>query len=157
MDDLSRARSTDGVLSPQHLERVDRLINERLGERLAIRDLGAAVGLSAFHFCRIFRNATGKSPHQYLVAKRIEEARRILVTTDLPLVSVARHVGFRTQAHFTKVFRALAGSTPGAYRRNAQPMAPAREVMATVPAQAMSMPVQPQTVPKAIPALQSGD
>jgi AraC family transcriptional regulator len=155
MDNLNRARSIDGVLSPEHLARVDRLIQEKLSERLAIRDLGASVGLSAFHFCRIFRNATGQSPHQYLVAKRIEEARRILISTELPLVGVARHVGFRTQAHFTKVFRALTGSTPGAYRRNAQTLAPIHTPVPAIPADMPAMPAQ--AVPQPLAVLQPGD
>ena len=114
------ARSSDGTLSPQHLEVVDRLIESRIAERVQIRDMGSAVGLSAFHFCRIFRSATGTSPHQYLIERRIGAARRLLETTDVPLAEIARRVGFRTQAHFTKVFRVGVGATPAVYRRKSR-------------------------------------
>lgn len=91
-------------------------IDESLGESLKVRDLAQRVGLSQFHFARMFRRSVGRPPHEYLTDLRMERARRLLRETDLPLAQVATLVGYQTQAHFTGVFHERNGATPRAYR-----------------------------------------
>lgn len=91
-------------------------IDASLGESLKVRDLAQCVGLSQFHFARMFRRSVGRPPHGYLTDLRMERARRLLRETDLPLAKVATLVGYQTQAHFTGVFHERNGSTPRAYR-----------------------------------------
>ena len=105
-----------GKLSPERLTRVENLVTERLGEAIHVEDLAAAAGLSPFHFSRMFHAATGKAPHAYVTSRRMEEACRLLATTDMPLAQVATRVGYRTQAHFTGVFHRHVGVTPRTYR-----------------------------------------
>jgi AraC family transcriptional regulator len=84
---------------------------------LSLSDLAAAAGLSRMHFAAQFRAATGSSPHEYLLCRRIEVAKTLLSETDTPLVQVALDVGFLAQAHFTTVFKRLTGDTPARWRR----------------------------------------
>jgi AraC family transcriptional regulator len=65
----------------------------------------------------MFKIATGHSPHRYMVIQRIERAKTLLATSNMTIGQVANAVGFRTQAHFTGVFRQIAGTTPGNFRR----------------------------------------
>ncbi|MFD0508877.1 AraC family transcriptional regulator [Streptomyces chiangmaiensis] len=67
-------------LSDKQLATVRELMEERLAEPLPIADLAAAVSLSSSQFTRQFRASTGKSPHQYLLSLRLEQACRLLRT-----------------------------------------------------------------------------
>ena len=65
---------------------------------------------------RAFREATGRSPHQYLLHRRVEAAK-VLIRQGLPLAEVAGQCGFSDQSYFTKVFQKHTGHPPGEYRR----------------------------------------
>ena len=91
-------------------------IDESLGESVKVRALAERVGLSQFHFARMFRRSVGRPPHGYLTDLRMERAKRLLRETDLPLARVAALVGYQTQAHFTGVFHREVGVTPRSYR-----------------------------------------
>jgi AraC-like DNA-binding protein len=76
------------------------------------------------HFAAQFRAATGYRPREYLLHQRIEHAKLLLSNTDTPLAEVALAVGFCTQAHFSTVFKRIAGETPARWRcasKNALP------------------------------------
>jgi AraC family transcriptional regulator len=113
---LSAARG----LAPAKLARVLAFIEQHLGEPLRIERLASSVHMSPFHFARLFKEATGRPPHAYLTARRVERAKELLSEDSLPLVHVACSVGFQTQGHFTEVFRRYAGLTPRHFRLQAR-------------------------------------
>jgi AraC family transcriptional regulator len=117
-------RLTGRGLSRKRVEAVLTLVAERLGDPLAVEDLASAACMSPFHFSRMFKLATGESPHRLLVRVRIETARRLLAETRMPLRQIGALVGYKTQAHFTGAFRRAAGMAPGEYRKRAQAAAP---------------------------------
>ena len=94
------------------------IVAARLGERLLLRDIAAELGLSVPHLARSFRAATGTSLHRFIVARRIERAKRLLRHTRLPLVEVALQSGFGDQSHLSRAIRQATGMTPTEYRRN---------------------------------------
>ena len=83
--------------------------------KLALAEVAAAVGLSRYHFLRVFRQATGLSPHAFRTACRLETAKQLL-RQGLPLAETALATGFADQSHFTNTFRRFVGATPGQYR-----------------------------------------
>lgn len=91
-------------------------VEEHLTDRITLDDLAAIAHVSPFHFARCFRNSTGLPPHQYVLARRIELAKRRLLTTDLPVREIAWSVGFENISHFRRQFAAHFGSAPGALR-----------------------------------------
>ena len=103
-------------MSPQQLQRVLECIESRIAEPLRIRDLAQEASMSPFHFSRMFKRATGHSPHQFVTRHRMEKAKKLLAASDLPIVAVASAVGYLTQAHFTSAFGRHVGTTPRAYR-----------------------------------------
>jgi AraC-like DNA-binding protein len=118
-------------IRPEVLARVLQLIDQRFNEPLRVEDLGRHACLSPFHFARMFKISVGQAPHAYLTTKRMQYARDLLAETSVPIAEVARRVGFRTQAHFSGVFRKQVGVTPGQFRRehrNPNANAPARDV-----------------------------
>jgi AraC family transcriptional regulator len=104
-------------LSPQRLGVVMDMIEGELATSLSIARLAASVQLSEFHFCRMFRHATGHSPRAFITMRRMDLARQLLWGTDKPLAEVAGAVGYRTHAYFTSVFHLHVGMPPGQYRR----------------------------------------
>jgi transcriptional regulator GlxA family with amidase domain len=74
-------------------------------------------GLSERTYVRRFTKATGMSPLDYIHALRLEEAKQILETQDLPVEAVALEIGYQDNGFFGRMFRRRVGMTPGQYRR----------------------------------------
>jgi len=74
-------------------------------------------------FARRFREETGTTPLQWLLSRRVQEARRLLEETDLPIDAVAWQAGFGTAASLRDHFRRITATTPSAYRRSFAPQA----------------------------------
>ena len=98
------------------LRRVAEYVEAHLTSRLTLQKLASVAGLSRMHFAAQFKLATGMSPHQFVLNRRIERAKTMLVETAEELVGVALGVGFQSQAHFTTVFKRFVGETPHRWR-----------------------------------------
>jgi AraC family transcriptional regulator len=105
------------TLSRPKLFRIQDLIESRLEADLTLQELAAEIGYSRSHFLRMFRAATGLTPHRYVLQRRIERARRLLREADISIAEVAYSCGFSSQAHLTLAFRKESGLTPAEYRR----------------------------------------
>ena len=88
-----------------------------LDDQLSLESLAQESGYSRVHFVRMFRAATGRSPHNYLLNLRIERSRELLSNPGLSLTDIALDCGFSSHSHFTRVFRQFLGVTPSEYRR----------------------------------------
>jgi AraC family transcriptional regulator len=104
-------------LSRLKLQRAIEYINQNLEKDLGLAEIATAVGMSMYHFSRLFKQSTGFSPHKYVMNCRIERAKRLLTKTEEAMDEIYQQVGFQTQSHFTNVFRKLIGTTPKAYRK----------------------------------------
>lgn len=103
-------------LSRPKLRRVIEYIDTHLESGLSLEHMARLTGYSAFHFSRLFKIATGRSPHQYVIETRVAHARKLLKDSRLPAADIAYAVGFSSQSHFATAFRKLVGVTPKAYR-----------------------------------------
>lgn len=104
-------------LSPPKLKRVIEFIEANLNQSIGLDDLAQSAGLSANHFLRVFKLATGETPYHFLRARRLERARQLLSENTMPLAELALECGFANQAHFTAAFSRELGISPGRYRR----------------------------------------
>lgn len=91
-------------------------LQERLDARIGVAELARLAGMSPSHFAALFRRATGMAVLQYQIALRMNRARDLLATTDLPINVVARTVGYRDPFYFARHFRAGHGMTASQYR-----------------------------------------
>jgi AraC family transcriptional regulator len=116
-----RTRQTgSGGLTPAQLQRTLAYIQAHLTQPLSLTTLAAVVHLSPDHFARLFKQATGRTPHQYVLWCRIERAKQLLADTDVPLSMIGLQVGCTDQSTFTTLFRKHIAMTPKAYRTAAQ-------------------------------------
>jgi transcriptional regulator GlxA family with amidase domain len=99
------------------LEGTRRWAAERLAEPLDVAAMARHAAVSPRTFARRFREETGTTPLQWLLSRRVVEARRLLEETDLPVEEVAWRVGFATPASLREHFRRTMETTPSAYRR----------------------------------------
>jgi len=103
-------------LSAPRLRSVVDYIDAHLQHNLTLDELAQHTGFSAYHFTRLFKQATGLAPHQFVIRRRIERAKQLLRYSDLSLAAIAHDVGFSSHSHFTTLFRRAVGITPSTYR-----------------------------------------
>ena len=106
-----------GGLARWQARRTLAYIEDNLGAKLNVGQLAALVALSKSHFSRSFSRAIGFPPMVYVAARRIEQAKRLMLATRDPLSHVALACGFSDQPHFNKLFRRRMGMSPGIWRR----------------------------------------
>lgn len=106
-----------GGLLPWQKRKVQRHIEDGLEDSLRVEALAKLAGLSSSHFCRKFKVSFGETAHGYIIKRRIERARRLMLTTSESLSQIAVACGLTDQAHLCRCFRQVTGMTPGAWRR----------------------------------------
>ena len=106
--------------SPLRSDKVNILlkyIEANLDANLGVRQLAQLVGASTDQLSRAFKRSVGESPHNYVLQRRTDAARRLLINSDAALSEIAYATGFSSQSHMTTAFKKLLGTTPGAIRR----------------------------------------
>jgi AraC family transcriptional regulator len=94
------------------------LMRDRLAEPLTLADIAGEVYLSVFHLVRVFKRATGETPHRFLTRLRIEKAQDLLRDTDLPVARIAPLCGFADPGALSTAFLRHTGARPSAYRNS---------------------------------------
>ncbi len=102
---------------PPRLSEVLRYIDRHLPESLAMDELAGHVSMSASHLHARFREVLGTTPRQYIIARRLQEARHRLATTLAPIKAIAADVGYANTESFCRAFKAHFSTTAAAYRR----------------------------------------
>ena len=103
-------------LSSVQIAKVNEYIEQHLDQKIGLTELAALVGLSEYHFIRQYKASTGYTPYQYLVWRRVEQAKGLLSHPTLPITDIALRLGFSDGSHFARVFRKMTGVTPRQYR-----------------------------------------
>jgi AraC family transcriptional regulator len=106
-------RLTDG-----QVRRAIDYIHDHIGEGLDLSSISRAAGLSAFHFARLFKAATGDSPFRFVTRTRMKRAKELLRKTRLPISEIGERVGYQKPSNFSTRFRAVVGCPPDAYRKS---------------------------------------
>jgi AraC family transcriptional regulator len=117
--ELPEAKLPGSKLSETAIRTVCDFIEEHLCTQITLEDLATLVHLSPFHFARCFKATIGLAPYQYIIARRIELAKRLLLTTTLNVAEIAWTIGYENTSHFRRLFTAHIGITPGVLRRAA--------------------------------------
>jgi AraC family transcriptional regulator len=116
--EISRLPEPGERRRPRWLSVVEDAIESSPAEPPSVSDLAALAGVHASHLLRTFRRHHGMTVANYARRRRIERARAEMATSTRPLAMIALDAGFSDQSHFTRVFRAAFGETPGQYARS---------------------------------------
>jgi AraC family transcriptional regulator len=106
-----------GGLAPWQLRLARDTISAHLEDGLSSEQLAHECKLSVTHFAKAFARSTGISPHRWLMQRRVDVAKDLLLTTDSSLIEISLKCGFSDQSHFTRVFAEATGETPGRWRQ----------------------------------------
>ncbi|MBC7766311.1 MAG: AraC family transcriptional regulator [Hyphomonadaceae bacterium] len=91
-------------------------IESHFEQTMTIDDISHALGMSKYHFARMFKKQTGYSPHEYLIVTRLNYTKVLLKTTDETISEIAIKTGFDSASHFIKIFKQKEGITPLKFR-----------------------------------------
>lgn len=105
----------------EHYKRVLDYVAKNYGKSILVEDLARESALSPSHFAQLFKKTIGMSPMKFVMSYRVEQARKKLAERDTPLIDIAMSCGFADQAHFSRVFKQIAGESPSRYRSGLTP------------------------------------
>ena len=108
---------TQQTLTSRHRRLLVDYIDANLDQSLSLKELATVSGLSISHLKTLFSNTFGLPVHRYVVRCRVERARSMLLSGDLPMSQVALEAGFADQSHMANCMRRVLGLTPGAVAR----------------------------------------
>lgn len=116
--DLHQAAVRGNTTSFDAVNLVIDYINQNLNLQITNKELADMANYHEYHLNRLFLQTTGLSIHKYIIKQRIEEAKRLLHNTELPVLQIAEQVGFQNSAYFSNYFKNITGFTPLKYRKN---------------------------------------
>lgn len=100
-----------------NVRRMLQYINQHFTENLSLLDLSNELHLNKYYMCHCFKEVTGYTINNYIISKRIEEAKKMLRTTDEPIGFISEKLGFNTAVHFSRSFKKYTGMSPQHYRK----------------------------------------
>ena len=119
----------EGALAAWQVKRVKAHIDAHLEGQLHVRELADVAQRSSSYFSRAFKRAIGRTPHAYIVGRRLDRAGKLMLTSDAALSEIAVACGFSDQPHLCKAFRARHGQSPAAWRRERRDLSHLQETV----------------------------
>ena len=116
-EDFVLSESAAGPKSSRECDQVRRYIDNHFKENLTLDQLAGMVHINKYYLSHAFRREFGDSPISYLITRRIQESRFLLVETDHTLSQIAQILGFSSLSYFSQSFRRLEGVSPMEYRK----------------------------------------
>lgn len=101
---------------PEPVKMAKAYIMQHLAEPMSLEHVARQVNVSPFHFCKVFKRATGMTFTDFVNHARVEKAKRMLMRPDARITEVAYDVGFQSLSHFNRSFRRIASESPTEFR-----------------------------------------
>lgn len=92
-------------------------IRQHFAETIPLADLASQCSMSTSHFIRSFQHYVGRTPHEYLLLYRLQQGKRLLLSSTDSIETIAALCGFNSASHFTRAFHKVDGVTPSAFRQ----------------------------------------
>ncbi len=113
-------KSSSVSKSNTHLRSALMVMDSTYEQPLSVEEIASYAGFSHFHFIRFFHRTYGITPHQYLTRKRIQQAQRLLATSDLSVTEICLAVGFQSLGSFSNLYHRQTGYAPSEHRARLQ-------------------------------------
>ncbi len=113
-----------GQIQQTPAKQAQHLLGEHTPSELNLKTMAKLAGYSPWHFLRIFHKQTGLTPHEYLLARKLNLARRLLREKPGELAKTAQAAGFYDQSHMHKLFKQQHGLTPHEFQKASHELAP---------------------------------
>jgi AraC family transcriptional regulator len=104
-------------LGGRRLKQVLSFIEDQLGEDLSLKQIAGVAGVSSSHMKTLFRRSVGVPVHQYVIQRRVERAKTLMLQDELSMAEIAQTVGFAHQSHMARHMRRVLGVPPRAMKR----------------------------------------
>lgn len=114
----SPMRAAQSLAPDPRIQRAVDYIEAHFTEDISLHDLSREAGLSSGHLISLFSHFTGRTPHSYLIDRRIQRAIELLKSTETPISAIAIETGFSDQQHMTRMFSNRLRRTPASFRKN---------------------------------------
>ncbi|WP_106765862.1 AraC family transcriptional regulator [Paenibacillus faecalis] len=98
--------------------RTKQFIDKNYTQSISLKDIADTLYVSQHYLSHLFKKELGDSPFNYLISRRIEEAKRLLADSDRPVHEIASLVGYGNEKYFSMLFKRVTGQTPSAFRSN---------------------------------------
>ncbi len=112
-EDLEFSKS----FTAKHYKQVLDYVATHFGSNITLEAMATVANLSPYHFSRLFKQTLGQSPYQFVMSYRVEQAKKLLIDPNRPMINVAMSCGFSDQSHFSRIFKQIEGQTPKAWRK----------------------------------------
>ena len=116
--DICRKELKKSENSLDTVEKVIGYINSNYHTKILNSDLAKITGYHDYHLNRIFKKQTGGTIHKYIMEVRINEAKKLIMTTDIPIYIIAQKTGFNSDTHLSNCFKNYFGYSPIEYKNN---------------------------------------
>ncbi len=110
---LEREEGRSGALYSQAVA----YLKQHYRETVRVDDLARLMNFSRYHFIRVFKSETGETPYEFITRYRVNQSKKLLRTTDLPLEEISHLTGFNDVNTYIKAFKRMTDTTPGSYRK----------------------------------------
>ena len=117
LDTFPAMRSATRVELYRRLYRAREFMEASLEKPLTLADIAQVAWFSPFHFLRLFKQVFGETPHQYLIRRRLDRAKALLLQSNLPVTEICYAVGFESLGSFSTLFRREVGLPPAQFRK----------------------------------------
>lgn len=116
LDSITQTDAKDSY-SDRRIKLASDFISEHYNSDFSLTELSEITGLSAYHFIRVFKKQTGKTPYDFLLDVKIERAKELLSTKDINITQICLSCGFNNPSHFSSIFKRKIGVSPTKYRQ----------------------------------------
>ncbi len=101
---------------PYRIKNTINYINNHLYEKIELSTLASITNWKEHHFIRVFTKLIGVTPYQYILARKIEKAKILLMDDSMPITSISFELGFQSHSNFINAFKKITNTTPEAFR-----------------------------------------
>ncbi len=115
---LTSSTKIENHMLAEEMDKSMLYFNKHYNDDINIEDFAASIGMSTSWFIRNFKQYTGQTPMQYILAIRIANAENFLENTDYNLTEISRIIGYENPLYFSRIFKKQKGLSPSEYRKN---------------------------------------